>query len=376
MLPTSCTPSPLSQCERGFTLVELLVSMAITTVILGSTMAAMSDAIKATDSAMLLTGLNNELRSSMDLMVRDMLQVGQGLPGGRVIAIPSGNPSQPVRMPGPPGTAFQLAAGSIEIAAVMPGPGLGPVVNGVATDMITTMAADSSFDQVRLTALAADGSSMTVDPAVNITNPGPNAIHPGDLIALMKGSMSVLAQATRVAGQQVFFDVSDSLSLNQNGPPQGTVTALQATAPVDTPPVAPAVFVTTQASRIRMISYYIDATTDPLRPRLVRRMNNGDPFTFNNNLGTTVAFDVEGLQITYDLANSVTNPANVRMTAADLNGTGACAPDPCTRNQIRKVNLLVSGRTRVPLKSTRQFMRNRLQTQVSLRSLAFVDRYQ
>ena len=71
--------------EQGFTLVELLVTMAITTVILGATMAAMTDAIKATESATQITDMNNGLRTAMDLMVRDMLQVGQGLPGGRTI---------------------------------------------------------------------------------------------------------------------------------------------------------------------------------------------------------------------------------------------------------------------------------------------------
>ena len=34
-----------------------------------------------------------------------------------------------------------------------------------------------------------------------------------------------------------------------------------------------------RATRIRMISYYIDNVTDPERPRLVRRINNGHPWT-------------------------------------------------------------------------------------------------
>jgi hypothetical protein len=251
------------------------------------------------------------------------------------------------------------------------------VVNGVATDVITTLAADSAFDQVRLTALAADGSSMTVDPAVSLTGGGASDIRPGDLIMLSKQSVSALAQVTRVVGQQVFFDANDSLNLNQTAAAAGTVSVLQATAPADTPPVAPATFVTTQASRIRMISYYIDATTDAQRPRLIRRMNNGDPLTFNNNLGTAVAFDMEGLAITYDLVNGTTNPTNANMDGTDVTGGGggACAPAACSRNEIRKVNILLSGRSRVPLRLTRQFLRNRLQTQVSLRSLAFVDRY-
>ena len=46
--------------------------MAITTVILGTTMAAMNDAVKATDSAKQVTELNNGLRTAMDMMTRDM----------------------------------------------------------------------------------------------------------------------------------------------------------------------------------------------------------------------------------------------------------------------------------------------------------------
>ena len=38
----------------------------------------------------------------MDLIVRDMLQVGQGLPAGRVIMIPNGVGALAIRLPGLP----------------------------------------------------------------------------------------------------------------------------------------------------------------------------------------------------------------------------------------------------------------------------------
>ena len=34
------------------------------------------------------------------------------------------------------------------------------------------------------------------------------------------------------------------------------------------------------------------------------------------------------------------------MTAADLDGTGACSPNACARTQIRKVNLHADGANR------------------------------
>ncbi len=94
--------------ERGFTLVELLVAMAITTVILGTTMAALNDAAKATDSAKQVTELNNGLRTAMDMMTRDIMQIGQGLPPGRVIGLPSGTNSVPMQLPGPIDSNLQL----------------------------------------------------------------------------------------------------------------------------------------------------------------------------------------------------------------------------------------------------------------------------
>src|SRR4029453_14709707 len=99
--------TPTRANERGFTLIELLITMAITTVILGATMMAMNNATNATQSATQLADLNNGLRTAMDLMVRDMLQVGQGLPSGRSILIPNGANSQLIQLPGPIGSDFQ-----------------------------------------------------------------------------------------------------------------------------------------------------------------------------------------------------------------------------------------------------------------------------
>jgi prepilin-type N-terminal cleavage/methylation domain-containing protein len=162
---------------RGFTLIELLITMAITTVILGSVMLAMTDAIKATESATQITDLNNGLRTAMDLMVRDMLQVGQGLPGGRSILVPNGTNSQPMQLPGPLGSDYQFDGPSFcppratdpdtvceDITAVVPGPERGPVVvdGQPPSDMITTLAADSSFESVRLRVFSAVGRRITV----------------------------------------------------------------------------------------------------------------------------------------------------------------------------------------------------------------------
>ena len=356
----------------GYSLVELLVSMAITTVVVGTTMAAMNNALRATETAQMVTSMNGTLRTSMDLMVRDLLQVAAGLPPGHTVGIPSGTNSAPVLLPGPPignggvNTAFQTAAGATNISAVIPGPGLGPVVNGVATDIVTVLMADNTFGDVAIT--AATGTTVDVTAAVNIAT-GVDRVVPGQLMLAEKGSLALLLQVTSVdlPNRRLTFADTDSLNLNQPTAQFGSLATLNATAPANTPSAV-------TLTRVRMIAYYID-TTVPDHPRLVRRVNNGHATTFDNTLGTAVAVDVEHLQVTYDLADANANPSNVRFVAADFLAGGACGATPCNLNQIRKMNITLTGRSSRPSTASRQYFRNSVSTQVSLRGMAFVDEY-
>lgn len=353
--------------QGGFTLVELLVAMGVTIIVLGGTLVAMTNALRASESAKSTTGMNSNLRVGMDMMVRDFIQTGQGLPVGRVVSVPSGDGAEAIVRPGPPGTAYTFDPDSPVLPAVTPGPTLGPDVNDQETDMVTVLAADSSFENICLSALGA--SSMTVGTAVNIADGGPDDVRTGDVIMLVKGSVSALMYVTGTAGQTVTFGTGDPLNLNQYDTSLdmlGTLDQLRAAAPPDTAAACPT-GVPTRATRVRMISYYIDAVTDPANPRLVRRMN-ADP-------GRVVAFSVEGLDISFDLNDDVTNPTGVRMDEGDLDGTGACSPSNCSANQVRKINVTLDGRSRNRFSVTDDFLRNSLATQVSLRSLAFVDRY-
>src|SRR5437867_10402477 len=152
--------------ESGFSLLEVLVAMTITLVALGVAFSAFEGVSRAREAATLLTDNNQSLRTSLNLMSRDLLSAGRDvLPGG--IPIPSGNVVPLVR-PGPPGLTFPVD--DIALQAVTPGPGLGPAVNGVATDVITILTVDPSLalESRYLTDVAGDGSSVTVDPAVAI----------------------------------------------------------------------------------------------------------------------------------------------------------------------------------------------------------------
>lgn len=384
---TGQTRVPARSGEAGFSLLELVVSMAIMLVVLTGTLTMMSSAMRSQATVKDVLDMNSQLRASMDLLQRDLLQVGQGLPVGRRIGIPSGNGATPISRPGPAASTGCAGVDTFPLDSTLPaisvGADLGPAINGQCTDVITTLAADNVFGPVPVAAISADGTSIVIHDSVQIADDpdveGDN-LRPGDLLMLTKGAASVLMQVTDVQDQVVHFDSGDAdpLGLNQfdvNLNVLGTINQLKAQGPED--PDEPAVVAGQQqagpseATRIRMITYYVDTTTDPLNPRLVRAVGGSQP--------NAIGIGVQALRITYDIADQVGNPTAVRMDSTDLNGSGACSPDPCSENQIRKVNLVLSMKAHdLPGESAGSRgnqSQNTLFTQVSLRSMAFVDRY-
>jgi prepilin-type N-terminal cleavage/methylation domain-containing protein len=352
--------------NAGFSLIELIIAMAITTLITGVTLAGLADVAKGNEVVMTIAAMNSSLRTGTDLMIRDLLQAASGLPASHVVTVPNGTGSQRIRLPGPPGSNFQLANQPF-MEAVIPMDGAGPVIDGVATDVLATLMADNAFIDVALSAVG--NTQVTVAAGPDITN-GPDRVVDGQLMLISKGSANTLVQVTSVDyGNRILrFQDNDSLRLNQTAAASGNLAWLNAQAPANNA-------ASTRISRVRLITYYLDTTSDPAHPRLVRRVNNGDDTTFDNNLGTAVASDVINLQFTYDIVNGVNNPGGVSMSAADRNGTGACAPNPCDETQIRKVGLRVTARAPNRVSGAASFMTNTLESQVSLRAMAFVDRF-
>ncbi len=351
----------------GFSLVELFVAMGLFTLIMGATLAGLSDIMKGNELVMTISSMNGALRAGVDVMIRDLLQAGSGLPSSHTVSIPNGVGALRVRLPGPPGTAFQTAVTDLVMPAVIPRAGAGPVINGVATDVLTVLMADNSFLDVALTAVGA--SQVTVAPGPNL-GAGVDRIVEGQLMMISKGSFNTLVQVTAVnaATRILSFADGDSLNLNQAGAANGNLADLNAQDPVNDASA-------TRISRMRMLTYYLDNIADPMHPRLVRRVNNGHPTVFNNASGTAVAVDAFNLQFTYDINNGAGNPGGVEMNAADLGAGGACAPNACGPTQIRKVNLSLTSRAPNQVSGSLTFLNNTLESQVSLRAMAFVDRY-
>lgn len=356
----------------GYSLVELIVAMGIFTVVMGATLGGLASVMQGNELVLTVASVNDSVRAGMDLMIRDLLQTGSGLPSSHTVSIPNGAGAVQIRIPGPPGQgAFLTEPGALVLPAVMPRDGQGPTINGVSTDTLSILMADNAFLDVNLSAVTDTSVTIACGPAPTIPCPdianGPDRVAPGQLMLIKKGSYNTLVQVTAVdtVTRVLTFADGDSLQLNQSGAEEGTLAALNAEAPVDDP-------VATSISRMRMITYYLDSVTDPEHPRLVRRVNNGDPGTFDNNLGTAVAIDAVDLQFSYDISNGIANPGGVEMNDDDLDGTGACNPEACAETQVRKVNVRLQSRGP---ERKHGFFENVLESQVSLRSMAFVDRY-
>jgi len=332
--------------DDGFTLGEVLVATTLTLMVISAGLTAFTRSLEITDTARLLSNTNHGMQAAMSMMVRDFMQTGQGIPKGGM-PIPSGDGSVALVRPAPIGTNLTFPAGWVTLPAVAPGGALGPTVLGVKTDMVSIFYADATLqiNQFPLAAIAADGSTMTVAAATPIG--GADGLREGDLILFSNALGNAVQMITDVNGQTVTFDPGDSIGFNQRDASQGTIMQLQS---------SPGVYPPTTAVRVWMVNYYIDATTDPELPRLVRQVNGGTRLA--------IALGVENLQYTYDLIDGITNPSNVETPAA-----------PFSANQIRKANLFMAARSLDRSKPINQLLRNSMAVSVGLRSLSFVDRY-
>ena len=334
--------------ESGFTLIELMVALAMTVTLLGLTLTALNGAHGANTLGTMVLDTTQNLRAGMNFIIRDLSQAGNSVPIGG-IPIPGGPGVTNISRPGPvAGMSFPPGV----LQGVTPGNGLGPTIDGLATDMVTVIFADQTIalSDFPLLSVEEGGAKITIDPRTGVD--ASNQVAEGDLIMFSNGMGNAVQTVTSVNGQwELRFDGGDPFNLNQRSASQGSVTQLQ----------NGGVFPPTTATRIRMVTYYLDAATDPSRERLIRQTNFDAP--------RPVAMVIENLQITYDLVDGSerTNPDLVNIDEPEA---------PNTPAQIRKANLFMAARSDDLDTNSRRFFRTNLSTQASLRSLAFFDRYQ
>jgi prepilin-type N-terminal cleavage/methylation domain-containing protein len=377
--------------KSGFTLVELMIGMAITMVGLAAAVMVFRDSTKANTNVTQASDMNDNMRAGLNLIVQDLIQTGTGIPTGG-ISIPNsaagGCNTVARRVNRPPASLVLTFDGpnsantgcNVILPAIEPGPDLGPTVtspdgtSGPKTDIITVLYADNTLalDQKPITGpacptgtIAADGSQINFGSSPGCVTLGAAGIpvNPGDLLMLYNAHNpnGILQTVSSVSGQIVKFNAGDAFNLNGRTTTEtsGTILSLQ-------DPGAPAVpngnYPATSCTRVWMITYFLDATTDPKHPMLMRAVNFNTP--------QPVAETVENLQFTFNFADGTT-PAPVNQSLVPA----VPAPSGDNENQIRSVNVYLGARSATRSAVNGQYVRNNLATQVSLRSMAFFNTY-
>lgn len=330
-----------SSDQRGFSLPELLIALLITLVVMGGAMVAFKDAVGLSRASQGRIDLNDNVRVAMDLMIRDFISVGDGLPNGKILPVPNGLGVQPINRPGPSLGTF--ATGTADLSAVIPGFQLAPSINGVRGDVVTILSADATFED-QDAAMQTDGRLATF---VNAVTGIPDPLRDGDLLMLtVNGQGTALQMVTGFdSNTVVHFDDGDPMRINQPDAPNGGLTLL------DPDTTLPSFVV--DATRVRMITYWVEQDTATGRLQMMRQINMRTP--------QRVASWIDGLNFTYDLVDGITNPTEQQ--------------NPTIPTQIRKINIFLSARSENRRGTNGDFQRTTMTTQVSLRSLALVDRY-
>jgi len=365
--------------NAGFSLLEMLVAVAITVIIVVVALDALTQAQHASEGVSLMSDMVENLRAGMDNMSQDLVLAGSGIPTGGISIPTGGGPA--INRPSPVGAppAAQTFAGLTAIPAVDPGWTLGPAIQG-PSDMVTVIYADSltygplapqvSLDANAINDPAAVAPSQacngTIDPSGNgafvkfdtncITLPavGNGAIAPGDLIMFTNAQGNTIECVTTVntGTNTLDFAAGDPYGLNGTAGTYGSGTMKQLES-------GPGVYPPTFATRIWMVTYYLD-NTNPAGPRLMRQVNF--------NPAKPIAESIEGLQIAYNFVNG-----NPLCGAACTNQP--VPPAGMSANQMMSANLFLAARSERPFSWTKKYFRNNLSSQISLRGLAFHNNY-
>jgi hypothetical protein len=353
--------------ESGTTLLELLAATALGLVVIGTAMTTFKDALGMTSIATNLGDASQNLRGGTNLLVHDLTEAGRGIPTGG-IPIPNGPGAAPLNRPSPPGLAYMFEnQTATTLTAVVTGGSKGPMIDNRATDMVTLLTIDPILDTALNGALqvqpsttagavpkldAVGGSfSVTANEQTWIAGDPANGRMPvkkGDLLMFIDvNSNAAIQTVTRVDTTTVYFDANgdDQFSFNQRNVGAGSITQILGQ--------------TLNVQRVIMYTYYVDPGNGT--PRLMRQYNFASP--------QALAGVVEDLELTYDVVDGSVNPVAKPDLPLTLNLVTYSA------NQIRKANVHVGVRSEARSLRDNDFLRTHVSTVVSLRNLAFVDRY-
>ncbi|HWP85905.1 MAG TPA: prepilin-type N-terminal cleavage/methylation domain-containing protein [Terriglobia bacterium] len=349
--------------EKGFSLLELLIAMAVGLVIMAVAVLLFRQGIEAMDTVRQRSEMQQNARVGINWVAQDIAQAATGIPIGG-FQLPTGAGAQDPLFACDFTGCYLPANNNFpndRLYGVVPGNGLGPTINGVNTDVVVVTYDDATYNLAQFPIVSATSTSITINGATNppINDPAVG-IQRGDVLSICNTNGCAAVVVTAVNNPTISFTNGDPLRFNQPAAPGGNLSSILAL-PCNAPCIPE-----TRAKRILVISYFIDAppgpdgvlgNADDPPYRLMRQVNAQPP--------VPVAETVEDFQVLYDIFDENLGVATAALP--DANGLP---------NQIRKatINLTVRAPRRGLFNSS--FERMALTTSVTPRNMSYRDRYQ
>jgi len=309
------TGSPLRRRpEAGFTLIEIMVALAILTIAMTAVFATFSSQQLSYTNQNRVAEMQQNLRLAADMLVRDIRLAGYGLP------MTTGTSADNVVLP---------ATGNPHGITTMRA--LFPVDNTTGPDQFYVLYLydmDANQPPAELTADMTATTSVTVDNTAGFVAGG------GELVLVTDRVTADLFQTTSggtatTLNFAIGTPVYNALSLHQDN---GVTRLYQ----VGTQPGSPP----TVAAKARFVRYFIDNVTDPNHPTLmVDRLIAGQP-------PQPVADDIEDMQLSFGLDTNADGVVDTQRSTA-----GGTAISAAEIPRIRQVVLHLVARSRRPEKS-------------------------
>lgn len=254
--------------QSGFSMMELMVVMAVLLLVLGSVFSFMKNAITVSNATIELTESQENLRIAHEYISRDLLTAGDGLNGISSIQVASGfvnnylttNVIPDTTKPGYVNLSIISSDANVPGTAVVLMTAPTPNINVRAgTDRITMLALDPTFVPIPLGIGAIIGNGLTV----NIALADAARFTVGEIYCFTSQSGAAFGTVTaiNIAGvPSLSFAAPASYGLNQPGI-NGPLKLIGAANPggISTQPVT--------LQRVKIINYYINS-----RRELVRRV--------------------------------------------------------------------------------------------------------
>jgi prepilin-type N-terminal cleavage/methylation domain-containing protein len=355
-------PSPTT----GFTLLELMVAMALSLLLFGLALTLVQQLGNTADIVGSMSDVNENLRAAVNMVSRDLSTAGENIPLGG-IPVPSGGSATAITRPGPGALTFP-ATGYIPV--LTPGYTLGPPqgsgANAITTDIVTIIGVNqtSLFNQTAVTGSPTVSSSQA---QITVSTTAAGYVSLGQLIMLTNINgycLLAVSSVTTTTGVITFKngDSNDVLGVNQfptlsgsgtitSGPTSGTILQLE-TPTTSWGKTTYAWPTTLTAYPISMVTYYLDTST----PRRLMKL-----VTVGTAQAQPVALGINVMTLQYSLSPlaTPTDPTS----------------NPASPNSIRKVVLTMIGETDHQNHANGQWYSKEIRNAVTVQNLDYYNKY-